>query len=99
MLLAAWLFAFLGVATIAMSNHASSRIATGLAAPATRQRRAAIWGSAALLLSLALTIARDGLGFGLLLGPLLIASATATVIVVLTIWPRHLRPIAKLLDR
>ncbi|KQN90789.1 hypothetical protein ASE90_17030 [Sphingomonas sp. Leaf67] len=99
MILAAWLLAFLGVATIAMSNQASSRIVTGLAVPTKRRHRSTIWGSATLLLSLSVTIANDGLGLGLLLSPLLIASATAAVIVLLMISPRHLRPIAQLLDR
>jgi hypothetical protein len=99
MILAAWLLAFLGIATIAMSNHASSRIVTGSAAPTTRRRRSTLWGSAALLLSFTVTIVGDGPGLGLLLSPLLIASATAAVIVLLTISPRHLRPIAQSLDR
>jgi hypothetical protein len=99
MLFAAWLFAFLGVAAIAVANQASSRLVTGFAASATRRRRGAIGGSMALVLCLALTIARDGPGFGLLLGPLLIICATAAVIALLTRWPRHLRPIARLLDR
>lgn len=99
MLLTSWLLAFLGVATIAMSNQASSRIVTGLAVPTKRRHRSTLWGSAALLLSLAVTIAGDGPGLGLLLGPLLIASATAAVIVLLMTSPKHLRPIAQLLDR
>lgn len=98
MLVAAWLLAFVGVVAIAMTNQATSRLVIG-STPSTRRRRwGAVWGSAALSLCLILTVTCDGPELGLLLGPLLIASATAIVIGLLTIKPRLFRPIARLLD-
>lgn len=99
LLAAAWMAAFVGIATIAMTNRACSRAVAGREPSPVVRRRGTTAGTALLLLCLALAILRDGPGLGLLLGPLLMTAATAGVIVTLTVRPRYLHLFARMLDR
>jgi hypothetical protein len=76
---------------LALSQERNWRIASG---PRAGRRAMMRWiGWPAVLLTLALCIARDGASFGPILGLFLLATAFMTVTLILAFRPRWLRPI------
>lgn len=96
LLVGAWCSAFLGAALIALTSR-THRIAVRYNPSRSPGRRGnATFGGLLLLLTIALAVLRDGVGIGLLLGPLLIAGGIATVIALLAVRPSALHFIGAL---
>lgn len=95
LMLAALGSAYAGMATLALALPAHWGAATHRPQRSAATARVLRWRGAALIfVSLTCAVVRDGWGFGLLLGPLLIAVAGALVIGTLTLRPRLLRVFA-----
>ncbi|MEM7435239.1 MAG: DUF3325 domain-containing protein [Myxococcota bacterium] len=89
---------YLGFACLALTQLRPWRaVGLGRQRP-TRIRGVRALGVVSLALGLALTLARDGLAFGLLVWPLVLANAATAVAITLTWQPRWLRGLARLLQ-
>nr|WP_269845973.1 DUF3325 family protein [Sphingomonas sp. BT553] len=91
--------AIVGAAMIALVRRAHWTAVTGSPMPNGSRRRKVTVGAGLLLVTVVFAVLRDGWGMGLLLGPLLIATGIAIVIVTLALRPRALLPVATIVDR
>lgn len=95
-LLFAAAFAFLGCASLALSQSRNWRAVTGATLLTSTQRTVRLTGWVLLIAALALCIARDGVGFAALTWPLLFAAGAFVVAMILSFRPRLLKPAARL---
>ncbi|MEM7136693.1 MAG: DUF3325 domain-containing protein [Myxococcota bacterium] len=96
-LLGAFALSYVGFAWLALTQLRPWRaVGLGRRRP-TRTRLVRVLGVVSLSLGLALTLARDGLAFGLLVWPLLLAIAATAVAITLTWRPQWLRGLARFL--